>query len=174
MCIVWECRGERERRREREREKVRVKEGVKGEREGEREKEKVRERERESERKLEGEREGREDGGAGRELEGEGGRGRGGVNLLSGNTVEDVALIPVLAAQDLTNIPTTTHTTSQHSALPHYTHTSPPSTPNPLSFLPDCAQSLLSLISRGQAPLGHRPPNTYSTRDQASPPPRPP
>ena len=42
-----------------------------------------------------------------------------------------------------------------------------------LHLLPHCVQSPLSLISRGQAPLGHRPPNTQSTIDQTPSPPSP-
>ena len=41
--------------------------------------------------------------------------------------------------------------------------------PTHLPLLPHCVQSLLSLISRGQALLGHRRLNTYSTIDQYPP-----
>ena len=57
-------------------------------------------------------------------------------------------------------------------SIPLYTHTTPPPTPSPSPpLLPHCVQSLLSPISRDQAPCGHHPPNTSNTVDRNPPPP---
>ena len=83
----------------------------------------------------------------------------------------DVAQTPVLARQTRLAPRTATHThspTLHTSTVPHSTHA--PQSPTPqLPLLPHFVQSLLSHNSRGQAPLGHCPPDTNYDRSGPSP-----